>query len=581
MDKKIRIMIDEIFSEMKMTAENLALRDEMMANALERYEDNLAQGRSEEQAFGEVAASLGDVQAMLEEMNAMSANAAGQAQPEQEAKKEEAGQEEPDQAETTEAAQQADGSAMPDIGEALSRAFSALGGFGQAIMPEAKKLVGQMDDVSGGMLSKLGRATKKGLRGAQKAAGEAIDRLSGDGRELVFDFGPKTKREEAPQEESCTGAEMPQEEPSAQEPLDTDTGIPLDEEEAQDTEQNPEICPEACPQEERETPAAPLYDENGEIDEASFERAVEDMAREAEEAVREAEQAAGAAPVQDEAKDTVCGEQQAVSGCKRFSVAGLQAVDIQLDADDVEILPAQDETVEAAYTAYSAECEPVIEMQGHTLVIRRRNPDVFKTFFSVFAKEGGRITLRMPKGCAAKYRISATSGDVQMTGVDADEVKVNTTSGRVKVETESEWRAKLVSVTTVSGHAQVSASAREIAVTTVSGNQRIACRADKMSVSAVSGKVYAEGVCNEWEINAVHSDAELLCTAAPERRIQVSAMQGTVHLALPGDIRGFTAEMTGALGGKIVNEFGPNRYGNCELPIRMDTLHGTLIITRL
>ena len=44
-------MIDEIFSEMKMTAENLALRDELMANAQARYEDSVAAGKSEEEVL--------------------------------------------------------------------------------------------------------------------------------------------------------------------------------------------------------------------------------------------------------------------------------------------------------------------------------------------------------------------------------------------------------------------------------------------------------------------------------------------------------------------------------------------------
>ena len=57
MNKRIRSMIDEIFSDMKMTAENLALRDELLSNAQARYEDVMAQGKSEEEAFGEVAAS--------------------------------------------------------------------------------------------------------------------------------------------------------------------------------------------------------------------------------------------------------------------------------------------------------------------------------------------------------------------------------------------------------------------------------------------------------------------------------------------------------------------------------------------
>ena len=38
MNKQIRRMIDEIFADMKMTADNLALRDEMMANAGRRAE---------------------------------------------------------------------------------------------------------------------------------------------------------------------------------------------------------------------------------------------------------------------------------------------------------------------------------------------------------------------------------------------------------------------------------------------------------------------------------------------------------------------------------------------------------------
>ena len=36
MNRHIRMMIDEIFCEMKMTAENLALRDELLSNAQDR-----------------------------------------------------------------------------------------------------------------------------------------------------------------------------------------------------------------------------------------------------------------------------------------------------------------------------------------------------------------------------------------------------------------------------------------------------------------------------------------------------------------------------------------------------------------
>ena len=181
MNREIRSMIDGNFSRMMMTAENLALRDELLSNAQARYEDAMAQGKTEEEALREVAASLEDMHELLEQMSS--------------AQQGEAWQEDAPQGEAeTESAQQ------PDLGDALGRAFSALGDFSQAIVPEAKKLYGQMDEVTGGVLGKLGRAAKKGMRDAQKAASEAIDRLSKENGELVFDFG--AKRDAEPEKEA-------------------------------------------------------------------------------------------------------------------------------------------------------------------------------------------------------------------------------------------------------------------------------------------------------------------------------------------------------------------------------------------
>ena len=82
MNKRIRSLIDDLFADMKMTAENLALRDELMANAQARYEDAVAQGRSEEEAFADVAASLGDVRSLLEDTDAGAPHTDGNGEPE-------------------------------------------------------------------------------------------------------------------------------------------------------------------------------------------------------------------------------------------------------------------------------------------------------------------------------------------------------------------------------------------------------------------------------------------------------------------------------------------------------------------
>lgn len=642
MNKRLRSMIDEIFSELKMTAENLALRDELLSNAQARYEDAMAQGKTEEEAFCEIAASLEDVYDLLEQMGG------GQTQEEQaDAPQNPVIGEES----ASKAQQESAGMPQTDLGDALSKAFSALGDFSQAMMPEAKKLYGQMDEATGGVLGKLGRAAKKGMRDAQKAASEAIDKLSRESGELVFDFGANREAKKEEQEfVSDFGTEM-QPEPEIVREEDGELVMDMDAihaaEEAQAEEDDmqarldamekaaQDLCAQAAlkevtgdeagaaelrmraealrmeasllmqtgetaaeePAEEAKKEAAePDYvQESGEIDEDAFARAVDDLTRDAQEVIHQAAKkaqdafadatgaagATGATSAAGAADYVVRNAKEPVSGAHSIPAAGLRKIDVQLDADDVQIVPSDGAQVETIWEAQNVDGEPAIAYSDHTLTIRRKNPDVFKTFFSVFKKEGGRITVRVPRGYAADYAISTTSGDVHIAGVDVDDVKITTTSGSVRVEPDAKLRAEDIAVTTVSGHATVSACADTVAVTTVSGGQFVSCDAHKVDVNVVSGKVHVEGACDEWEVSSVSGDVELLCTVVPTKKVQISSVHGDVRLALPGEIRGFAAEATGALGCEIINEFGPNRYGTCALPIRMETMHGKLLITRL
>lgn len=569
MDKRIRSMIDEIFSDMKMTAENLALRDELMANAQARCEDSLAQGKTEEEAFAEVAASLEDVYGLLEEMKRMDAQPKEE-QPEEDVPELKTGAEEAQEDAQETAKGEEKTAPQTDLGDALNKAFTALGDFGQAIVPEAKKLYGQMDSATGGMLGKLGRAAKKGMRDMQKAAGEAIDRFAGEDGEPA---DVQNAQEDVPGD-GGPGDGGPDDLEKAVEDARWEA-----ERAAQEAAQQTEAAPEAGAEPDKE--GAP-FDANGELDEEAFAQAVDEMARDAEAAAEEAPETVDAGTAkQDEAEYTVRDADEPVSGGKTFPASGLRRLEIQVDADDVEIVPGDGEEAEVLWTAPNADSEPIAEMTGHTLTVRRKNPDVFKTFFSVFQKTGGQITVRVPHGYGVDCNISTTSGDVHIGALDVGDVRVNTTSGAVRVEPDAAVRAGDVSVTTVSGHATVSVCAEKVAVSTVSGGQFVSCDAKKVDVNVVSGKVHVEGACDEWVVSAVSSDVELLCTAVPTQKVQISSLHGDVHLALPGDIRGFAAESSGALGCQIVNAFGPNRYGTCALPIRMDTVRGKLTITRL
>ena len=565
MNKRIRSLIDEIFSEMKMTAENLALRDELMANAQARYEDAVRGGKSEEEAFAEVAASLGDVRTLLGEMNEEPQEtqkqqaAAGEQAPDEERK--EAQSEGGDPSVSVEV----DVSDL-DLGGALNKAFSALGDFGRQIMPQAKKFVQQVDDATNGAIDELSRAAQKGMRDMQKAAGETIDKLSGkkgDGAAEPEDHRTPDELREAAKDLRAQ-AEIKQAVGDQEGARELRAQAYSLETRADALEQAPAM------RQASEDAAASAQDaqesyigEDGELDEDAFAKAVDDMVHDAQDAARE-------------------GAQKRASGQDeiRFPAAGLRTVDVKVDADNVRVEPSDEADVCVRWWGMAQDSQPVVTMDGHTLCVRRANPDVFKTFFSVFAKNGGQIVIRVPRGYAADYALSTTSGDVLLAGVDIDDAKVNSTSGDVRVEPDPGIRAKELSVTTVSGDVTVSACAGDVAVNTVSGDQFVSCDASRVDANGVSGDIHIEGACDEWEVSTVSGDAELICTVAPTRKIQLNTVSGDVHVTLPGDIRGFVAELSG-MSGSIQNEFGPNRYGTCALPIHMDTMSGDLIITRL
>ena len=598
MDKKIRRLIDDIFSDMKMTADNLALRDELMANAQARYEDSVRQGKTEEEAFAEVAASLGDVQSLLKDMNAQGGEEE-KVNPTEEIPEEKKTEEteEPEEEARVNAEQREKTQDAPDLGEALGKAFGVLGDMGKQIVPQAQKLVKQVDGMTGGVIGGLGKVVGKGLSDAQKAAGKAIDKLSGDKGEIVIDFGGKKEESKAPAALRERAKDIRAEAEIKQAAGDQEGARQLRakayamETEADEMEKK---LADIAAQEEEKKPEEPEkeseFDElkremdemNKELDAMHEELERDDdggdtyidldtVVRDAEEAARDAEKTT-ARPMNGQPGMVIV---------NRFPAAGLREINIKLDADDVTVKDSDEPDVVVKWEAENEDStQPNMVYENHKLTIDRNNPDVFKTFFSVFKKEGGKVTVRVPRGYAADYEISTTSGDIKLYAIDVDMVKVNTTSGSVRVEPDPGIRAKEISVTSISGDATVSACAGDVSVTTVSGKQFVSCDANKANISVVSGKAHIEGACEEWEVNSVSSNVELICTVAPTSKIQLSTVSGNARVTLPSDIRGFVADMS-SMSGRIVNEFGPNRYGTCALPIHMDTMSGKLMLTRL
>ena len=616
MNKQIRSLIDEIFSEMKMTAENLALRDELMANAQAHFEDEIEKGHTEEEALRTVAESLEDVRALLLRMNEEPKSETPKPKekpiPFWSAMDSESSKVEPEAENLANQAKEPEKDiAGSGAADALGKAFDAIGDFGRQILPQTRRMIRKADEATGGMLGDFGRAVEKGVRDVSRAAGDTLERMTtvktespdeqaknpDDLRRKAGDI-----RAEAELKQVCGDQEGAREMRRKAYLMETQADA-IEQEAAlaavrRETEEKEAI---AVPESEAPAKAESLcnnemgteseeekelendetaklgYDGNpdwlradGEIDKEKFAAAVDELKEQADAAAKRTHDEAFR---MEGSGDTIL--------TQRFSAIGLQRIEIRLDDDDVEIASASGNEVEVIWCAGAEGGEaPVCTFDGHCLTIRRENPDLFRSFFSVFQKTGGRVTLRVPKGYGLAYNVRTVSGDICIKEVDADNIEVNTTSGGVRAEPDTGKRMEHISVTTVSGDIAVSACAQNIAVKSVTGSLFVSCDASRVCADTVSGKTHIEGACDTIEVNAVSGNVELLCTAVPMDKITIGTVSAQAKVALPTSIRGFTAEVSGPQK-TIVNEFGPNRYGTCALPIRLETLSGKLILTRL
>lgn len=69
MDDKLRRYIDGLFGDVPQTKNVVELKEEMLQNLREKYEDLLGEGKSEEAAFNIAVAGIGDINELVNDMN--------------------------------------------------------------------------------------------------------------------------------------------------------------------------------------------------------------------------------------------------------------------------------------------------------------------------------------------------------------------------------------------------------------------------------------------------------------------------------------------------------------------------------
>jgi DUF4097 and DUF4098 domain-containing protein YvlB len=196
------------------------------------------------------------------------------------------------------------------------------------------------------------------------------------------------------------------------------------------------------------------------------------------------------------------------------------------------------------------------------------------------------LELMLPVG--ASIEAEGVSSDLMVEGSRGETILLNTVSGDVEVEAES----NRVDMSTVSGDIEFEGSANRIDVESVSGDVSLEGISGEVEASTVSGDMSVKSdVVDRARFESVSGDIVVALELANDGRLTGDSMSGDFHLRLPANQEAsFTAQ---SYSGNIRSDFGEvekvsrgpgstlkTRLGSNGARIRLESFSGDITIRR-
>lgn len=160
-----------------------------------------------------------------------------------------------------------------------------------------------------------------------------------------------------------------------------------------------------------------------------------------------------------------------------------------------------------------------------------------------------QLTIVVPESTVlTELKVSTVSGEIDATGAQAATLRLNTTSGTVRLEQFSGQNAEVHSVSGTVRLAGVNAP--DLTVESVSGETRLEqVTSDRLGVECISGSIRVTGSqVGELRCETV-SGSVILEPGTTVQRIDVESVSGSVRVSLPETISGFVARYSTVSGG--------------------------------
>ena len=159
------------------------------------------------------------------------------------------------------------------------------------------------------------------------------------------------------------------------------------------------------------------------------------------------------------------------------------------------------------------------------------------------------LDIRMPR--RGSLQVDVVSAMVDASGIAGRELRVETVSGKVKLEA----KVRELAVDSVSGNIDMNGTADHAKFESVSGDVRLRGEGGEFKFDTVSGDIDAE-LASYREITGGTVSGDMRLRGTPERdaRVEVETMSGDVNLDLPGDASGKLYAET--FSGSLDSDFG-------------------------
>ena len=155
---------------------------------------------------------------------------------------------------------------------------------------------------------------------------------------------------------------------------------------------------------------------------------------------------------------------------------------------------------------------------------------------------GEPIRIEVPDGGMKELELNTRSGDIRCSCAMALKTTIRSTSGEIQVDPVQEKTADSLTVSTVSGDADVHGSAMEAEISSMSGDVTADGVFEVLRLKSTSGEVEFTGSVTALTASSISGDVEISAENRTLKRVEAKSTSGDVDITLPSGLPGVHAE---------------------------------------